>query len=273
MAAIATPTRRILCILDLNGVMLARLNPQEHKLARTAAAAAGRDLPPRAGSVGKRPVFVRPFSTHFTNLLLDGGVPGIDVAVWTSAAPANARKLADLVLGSGDGRSDKFAFVWSRDQCTAVDERGLPWATIKDLRNVYKAFPHHTPATTLIVDDSLSKCRLNPANALLVPSWNLVDPQENEVEDPNLDTTLVDLLAYLKVMQRSAPSDVREYIAARPFANATRVRANGGQGIGPGAPIVTYVANRHPTWEVVAGSEVPKFLSWFWKRVLTSNEC
>ncbi|ORZ30179.1 HAD-like domain-containing protein, partial [Catenaria anguillulae PL171] len=206
-AAAATKSARTLLILDLNGCLMTRLNHQEFQLARKS----GYPLPAKVGTVAKKPVFMRPHAIEFVRYVQ--AMPELDVAVWTSATAKNAATLIDMVLGSKT--YSQFKFVWGREKCTPVQNEETPWATIKvDLGAIYKAFPDYTPERTLIVDDSLYKARLNAANALVLPSFDLINP----LAAPMADTVLLDLAAYLRLLVRVNPPDVRKYIHANPFS-------------------------------------------------------
>ncbi|KNE62187.1 hypothetical protein AMAG_07431 [Allomyces macrogynus ATCC 38327] len=205
-ATLTTP--RYLVILDLNGCLLARPSREEQKSARESPF----ELPPRLATVKKKPVYVRPHASEFAKFALC--MPNVDVAVWTSAMPDNAARLAELALGKPV--LDQLLFLWGRDMCTLDATGDSPWATVKDLRKVYAAYPHYSPSTTLIVEDSLFKCRLNPDNALLVPSWDLAGTHVPPLDDH----TLLDLGAYLRLLSRACPTDVRAWIKAQPLTVA-----------------------------------------------------
>ncbi|KAJ3346908.1 hypothetical protein GGF32_007218 [Allomyces javanicus] len=212
-AAMAAPaasltTPRYLVILDLNGCLLARPSREEQKHARDSPF----EMPPRIATVKKKPVYVRPHASEFAKFALC--MPNVDVGVWTSAMPDNAARLAELALGKSV--LDQLLFLWGRDKCTLDATGDSPWATVKDLHKVYAAYPHYSPATTLIVEDSLFKCRLNPDNALLVPSWDLAGTHVPPLDDH----TLLDLGAYLRLLSRACPADVRAWIKAQPLTVA-----------------------------------------------------
>ncbi|KAJ3372675.1 hypothetical protein GGF31_001700 [Allomyces arbusculus] len=212
-AAAVTPATsltapRYLVILDLNGCLLARPSREEQKHARDSPF----EMPPRLATVKKKPVYVRPHASEFAKFALC--MPNVDIAVWTSAMPDNAARLAELALGKAV--LDQLLFLWGRDKCTLDATGDSPWATVKDLRKVYAAYPHYSPSTTLIVEDSLFKCRLNPDNALLVPSWDLAGTHVPPLDDH----TLLDLGAYLRLLSRACPTDVRSWIKAQPLTVA-----------------------------------------------------
>ncbi|KAI9176143.1 hypothetical protein H9P43_006508 [Blastocladiella emersonii ATCC 22665] len=239
-AFVPGPPKPYLVILDLNGCLIARPSKEEHARARKSP----HGLPFRVASVARKPVYLRPHLAGFARVLAEN--PRLDFAVWTSAAPENAAKLIELSLGEDFAR--RLRFVWGRNKCTADDRNpDKPWATLKDLRNVFHAHPEYAPERTVIVDDSMYKCRLNPDNAVVLPQWDLADHSRSPLDD----AVLLDLAAYLHLLARASPTDVREWIRPHPFSIPQ---------LTPGAAAgdmqrVRFVSN--PAWNFVAPPSPP----------------
>lgn len=101
------------------------------------------------------------------------------------------------------------------DRAATVKDRSAgvrSHATLKDLRVVWRQFPQYGPANTVIVDDSVSKSRLNPANAIWVPDFNAGTMTH---EAFNGDAVLPQLQQYLAELVDAA--DVRVVLRERPF--------------------------------------------------------
>ncbi|KAI9216510.1 hypothetical protein BC828DRAFT_393438 [Blastocladiella britannica] len=235
--------RRYLCILDLNGVLMARLSHSDHSLAAAAARAANAPFPTAAGTVSRRRLYLRPHAASTFAHWMAAASRVFDFAVWTSAVPENAARITETVFGP-EKAERLLKFVWGRDRCDAVDDdASVSWATVKDLKNVYSEFPQYRPDRTLILDDSMAKCSRNPRNALVVPTWDLVhrrpgcvSDHSDEAFDPNQCRVLEHLASYLSAMAHAAPTDVRSWLAERPFAVPFNVLAREGGIIAGGIP-------------------------------------
>ncbi|KAJ3358939.1 hypothetical protein GGF32_009867 [Allomyces javanicus] len=206
----APPGQRYLIILDLNGCLMARLSREEHGRLQTSP----EYRPPRplVGHIGRKPVYIRPHVETFLQFAfaLDAH---LDLAVWTSANEDTAQELAHRIMSRKTVH--RLRFLWTRSRCTADALGSTPWATIKDLDAVYAAFPdEYGPHNTVMVDDSLFKCRRHPRNALLCPAWDLFATETA----PGDDATLLDLAAYLRLLVRAQPADVRDWLQAAPFS-------------------------------------------------------
>ncbi|KAJ3369641.1 hypothetical protein GGF31_005159 [Allomyces arbusculus] len=214
----APPGQRYLIILDLNGCLIARPSREEHDRLRTSPEY--RPPPPSVGQIGRKPVYIRPHVETFIQFAfaLDAH---LDLAVWTSANEDTAQELAHRIMSRKTVR--KLRFLWTRSRCTADALGSTPWATIKDLDAVYAAFPdEYTPQNTIMVDDSLFKCRRHPRNALLCPAWDLFATETAPADD----ATLLDLAAYLRLLVRAQPADVRDWLQAAPFSILDGTMAN-----------------------------------------------
>ncbi|KNE67850.1 hypothetical protein AMAG_12566 [Allomyces macrogynus ATCC 38327] len=205
----APPAQRYLIILDLNGCLIARPSREEYERLREPPY---RPPPPSVGQIGRKPVYIRPHVETFLQyaFALDAH---LELAVWTSANEDTAQELAHRIMSRKTVR--QLRFLWTRSRCTADALGSTPWATIKDMDAVYAAFPdEYTPQNTIMVDDSLFKCRRHPRNALLCPAWNLFATETS----PGEDATLLDLAVYLRLLVRAQPADVRDWLQAAPFS-------------------------------------------------------
>ncbi|KAI9189558.1 hypothetical protein H9P43_000991 [Blastocladiella emersonii ATCC 22665] len=205
--SIRPPPKRYLAVFDLNGCLLARL----HEVEYAAAQQLHHPLPHSCGIVGFKHTFRRPLFELFWAVLSTN--PDVDVAVWTSATSYNAEQLILAVLGKEF--ASRLRFVWAREKCTSDQSDSVDtWATLKDLSKVFAAFPEYGPERTIIVDDSLRKSRLNPANALVIPQWGLCDA----ARPPMDDTALRRLTFYFEYLSHARPDDVREWMRMYPFS-------------------------------------------------------
>ncbi|KAL7750654.1 hypothetical protein RI367_003996 [Sorochytrium milnesiophthora] len=171
-------------------------------------------------NIGKLPVHIRPGLTSFLYQTMT--LSHLDYAVWTSAGARNAEAMVSLAFPT-DLR-DRLLFVWHRDQCDEVP--GTAWATYKNASRIFKLYPQYGPHNTLIIDDSIHKLSKHPRNALIIPSWNLLDPRADPLGDRQLSlltqylTSLNQHLANesTKKSVAHAATDLRDYIARQPFA-------------------------------------------------------
>ncbi|KAJ4468910.1 NLI interacting factor-like phosphatase-domain-containing protein [Lentinula aciculospora] len=156
---ISDPTsNRKLLVLDLNGTLLFR--PKRYMKTT-------HSVP---GSNKHRVVHPRPYMASFRGYLFHPLTKKwLDTMVWSSAQPHSVK---DMVQHSfGDCRGE-LKTVWARDTLdldpTAYNKKSV---TIKDLTKLWKAFPPHSPRTTLLVDDSTQKARLQPWNHIFVKEY------------------------------------------------------------------------------------------------------
>ncbi|KAI9176144.1 RNA binding protein snu13 [Blastocladiella emersonii ATCC 22665] len=233
--------KRLLVILDLNGCLVARPDREEER-----AALALHALPPRAGKAGNKAVYVRPHTREFLDRAL--AHTNVDVAVWSSAMLHNIRRIVAMVGGNDTPPLiDRFKLVLGRDECTPVTDGETPWATIKDLTTVYRAHPEtYAAERTVMVDDSLFKCRKNPGNALVLPTWVIDDAARPPLDD----TALVRLADYLDLLARADPSDVRKWMREHPFSLPVEVPASGKPAKAPPASKKKNPAAGHPLLQV-----------------------
>lgn len=82
---------------------------------------------------------------------------------------------------------------------------GKKSATIKDLSKMWKAFPSHSAKTTLLVDDSTDKARLQP--------WNHIHVKEYGHAERRSDLDHIDPKSRTKVKASKKTSDVSTLLA------------------------------------------------------------
>lgn len=163
--------KHYLLILDLNGVLVAReflgskkpIGPQFEKGERLGAFWGWR----------------RPGIDAFLDFVFEH----FHVAIWSSVTRKNIDPLAKFALG--EERYSKLMFIFDQTHCEAVsnpDDEKKP-LFLKNLTEVWKAFPQQGPSDTIILDDSVKKLRNNdPNNYFIVSAW---DP--SVVDDDQFD--------------------------------------------------------------------------------------
>jgi hypothetical protein len=117
--------KKILLVLDLNGVFLERIKQKEKKLLL---------LNPYCPSqpdfkVNGQSCYLRPFVDHFLTQI----PPEFDVAIWTSMIEKNAKEIARHLFGKDRKR---LQFVWDRQYCSDVRD-GKDHSSIKDLNKIW----------------------------------------------------------------------------------------------------------------------------------------
>ncbi|KAJ7649988.1 hypothetical protein FB45DRAFT_730783 [Roridomyces roridus] len=157
--------QRKLVIFDLNGTLLLR-------------------SPSRAGA---RQIYLRPYARSLVAYLTHPDVRNwLDCMVWSSAQPHNVSQMVDRVFGAGEGagKGPLLRAVWARDtlglsrakfhqKTQTTKDLAKPWGFFAPTNDPTKsAFPTHGPETTLLVDDSPLKARLQPWNHLCVAEYD-----------------------------------------------------------------------------------------------------
>ncbi|KAG6840127.1 hypothetical protein C0991_008685 [Blastosporella zonata] len=160
-------TSRKLLILDLNGVLLKR-----------------RPLNMGVGNRGKRIIWPRPYVQTFRSYLFHEDTRDwLDTMVWSSAKPDNVAKMVDACF-----RETKLMLleVWARDKMGLSHEAyNTKSRTLKNMNAVWRyvqkhGYYPHSQYTTLLMDDSYDKARLQPYNHVVVPEYTL-DLRERDV--------------------------------------------------------------------------------------------
>lgn len=181
----ATPP--LLVVLDLNGVLVERWSP--HHAVRGAATAAD-FRPPDAHLRQGVKLWERPGARRFVAAMTRRHAVG----VWSSAAPSNVAAVLDVLWAPED--ADQLAFVRSRDGCRAdTSGGGGQFGTEKVLADL--GDPRFGVANTVMVDDTPSKVRRQPANAVIVPEFSAAAAAAGRV-DFHHDDTLDWLALYLE---------------------------------------------------------------------------
>ena len=177
--------RRHLLVLDVNGLLLDRLNSTSVEPGVTPSFV----YPSALGRHTRFAVFLRPHLASFLRFALTRFVVG----VWSTTPMANLQPLLDRALGEA---LPAVAFVWGQEHCTAVEasSTGKP-GFLKELSKVWAA-GHGTPLTTLLLDDSRSKAARNPAHtALHPPAFSRRAPTDDALAQGGAIRTLLEALA------------------------------------------------------------------------------
>lgn len=180
-----TGTQRILLVLDLNGTLILR-----------------------GGSTSA--YTNRPFVGDFLRMALST----FHVMIWSSAQPQNVQRMLEHMM-TPEQRS-ALRLVWARDsfglskhdysrKVLTVKDLSLVWANA-ELQERYGPFDQRN---TLVVDDSVDKCRMQPFNHIHVTDFDA------ERKRAGTDRELVDLMAYLETV--SLQSNVSNYVWHHPF--------------------------------------------------------
>ncbi|KAG6850266.1 hypothetical protein H0H87_002168, partial [Tephrocybe sp. NHM501043] len=140
--------------------------------------------------------------------------------VWSSAKPFNVNKMVDATFGD---KKTHLMKIWARDRmgldATAYDRKAR---TVKDMRTVWKelarnGYPYHSSYTTLLMDDSHDKARLQPYNHIVVPEYEkdlrahdlsvlkVLQPKPNAMlKRLRFDDTLLCAVGILEVVKKQA---------------------------------------------------------------------
>ena len=203
--------KRLLLVLDLNGTLVLRS---------------------RSG----RTVFHRPYLRTFLHYLAVAssdpeisGLSAIDLVVWSSARPHSVEMMVKDIFGpplSLLAIWDRTHLGLSQKEYGEYRPRGVHSQThmpglvdgkvkvTKDLQKLWAAFPYHSSATTILLDDSARKARLQPYNHLCVSEYNHAIHKETEaaleavqvgVGSPSrLDQTLLAVVGILEALRKES---------------------------------------------------------------------
>lgn len=118
------------------------------------------------------------------------------VGVWSSAAPANVAAVIDVLWEPADAA--RLAFVRSRAGCRADPSAAAGrFGTEKVLADLTGQRPRWGAANTVMVDNTPSKVRRQPGNAVIVPEFSAAAAVAGLV-DFHADDTLDWLALYLE---------------------------------------------------------------------------
>ncbi|KAI5824787.1 hypothetical protein K523DRAFT_314651 [Schizophyllum commune Tattone D] len=178
-----TSSRKLL-ILDLNGSLLVRA-----RWSGTEPAEPGQRL--------VRKVHRRPYLQSFQDYIFHPKTrTWLDTMIWSSAQPHSVHDMVDKCFGRAQ---ENFAAIWARDtlglkhyeyhqKTQTTKDLAIPWRKLQ-LNPGYGGKPH-SASTTLLVDDSPLKARLQPYNHMAIREYDA-------------DTLRRDRLAVLKDAVRS----------------------------------------------------------------------
>lgn len=205
---------RYLIVFDLNGTLLDRLSDaQRLRLWRDSYS----HMKPSFSSV-RVPFFLRPgFVQCFgaqrdirLKKLLETFPEQTVFGVWTSATE---RRIAVVLPKVFDARQP--SFVWYRDKCVVSETNHKD--ALKDLTKLWldpiiNSDQEFNATNTILVDDSIIKCREQPLNLLLIPEYSVTQPEAS------MDTTLIRLSDYFSTMMAQQPENVQDYMKANRFS-------------------------------------------------------
>ena len=199
-------SREILIVFDLNGTLLFRVkNSSEKKKAMLANWYSPHDFSVNGTKVYRRQHLHTLMETISTN-------NDYQYAVWTSAEPKNAVKLAEKLFA---GYSKQPLFVFDRTHCTNAIKGEKTSNVFKNLELIFKSKRlsktwRWSEKNTILVEDTSTKALMHPNNLYLIPSFNVID------RDPAGDNALEQLARWLKHLSSlEVVPDVREAIKNR----------------------------------------------------------
>ncbi|TDL23517.1 hypothetical protein BD410DRAFT_787363 [Rickenella mellea] len=151
-----TESRKLL-ILDLNGTLLVRS---------------------KRGTGPLRAVYPRAYIPSFRQYLFHPDTRAwLDVMIWSSAMPPNVRSMAERCFGSN---CNDLIAIWARDTLgLSREDYSQKSVTIKDLAKPWSELPvsengvPHSALSTLLLDDSPVKARVQPYNHLCIKEYSL----------------------------------------------------------------------------------------------------
>lgn len=183
--------KKQLLILDLNGTLLSRTN--------------------RRGGM-----YVRPHMDSF----LDYIFTHFRVMVWSSAQKASVKQMMKFFTVQ---QTSKMVLTWDRSHFgLSKKDFNNKTATIKDLKKVWQTKGLHffDASNTVILDDSPSKCVLQPFNSIHLPTFDHRDPKFLE----HGDQVLLSVMEYLERIERQ--TNIPNFVRKVPFAWTPPLEAN-----------------------------------------------
>jgi len=198
-------------VLDLNGTLVLRS---------------------RSGSTVFHRPYLRTFLRYLSVASSDPKISGlsvIDLVVWSSARPHSVEKMVKEIFGP----SSSLLAIWDRTHLGLSEEEYCAYRyrkvrslthvyelvdgkvqVTKDLQKLWAAFPHHSSATTILLDDSARKARLQPYNHLCVSEYNNVMHKETKAaleatqvdvgSRSSLDQTLLAVVGILETLRKES---------------------------------------------------------------------
>lgn len=195
---------KILVLFDLNGTLIDRSKERN--------------------KYGKQIYKIRPGWKTLVNYLSKSQL--FCVGLWTSAMRHNMIHIVNKLLGNR-----RIACFLHRGNVCLKDEMGKEeWSTVKDLRFIWKkSGDYWNERNTIIVDDTPSKVRLQPENAIRIPSCkgklcvNVSETKCTELQtmiyksEVLKDNALFELLAKFQEIEssnfgQSDANDVRKFL-------------------------------------------------------------
>lgn len=201
--------RKVLLVLDLNGLLIDRLHTKDLKQDEQRA--------PFLKTAEKKGAFYAWKRPHLDSFL-DFCFENFDVACWSSVMAHNIDILSNWVF---NGR--KRAFTWHQDKCNV--QKPHPDPTVKKkkplfkkpLQKVWDSHPQYNESNTLLIDDTVWKAMDNPPHLLYSPKeWTVF------CTDPAIVNALAPDGEVRKFLQRLAASNqpVAEFIKANTEAES-----------------------------------------------------
>jgi hypothetical protein len=183
--------KKQLLILDLNGTLLSRTN--------------------RRGGM-----YVRPHLDSF----LDYIFTHFRVMVWSSAQKTSVKHMMKFFTAQ---QISKMVLTWDRSNFDlSKKDFNNKTATIKDLNKVWqkKGLQYFDASNTVILDDSPSKCVLQPFNSIHLPTFDHRDPQFLQ----HGDQALLSVMEYLERIERQ--TNIPNFVRKVPFSWTVPLKSN-----------------------------------------------
>lgn len=132
------------------------------------------------------------------------------VAIWSAGTEFYVHEVVKLLF-----KDEPPLFVMTRNDCNELKiNRNELACRYKPLEIIYKKYPGHNEANTLIVDDRIDISKLNCLNSIQIPEFNLTS--NNSMSLLN-DTSLEVLSSWFQTSEFRNTSDVRTLKAKSPF--------------------------------------------------------
>jgi hypothetical protein len=134
-------------------------------------------------------VYKRPYLDEFLEFLFS--TDRLQIGVWTSCIPKNAKAISDRVFK--DEYRNHLQFLFTRDHCQKIPGPGF--RTTKDLQMVWNLGKGWNQENTFILDDSSEKLQYQPNNLILVKPFQA---GKEDVELIRIKEHLISLLSNKK---------------------------------------------------------------------------